>query len=397
MKVGVAILGSWVSAVAALTFMAGPAARAQEASAVSARQAFEEGQQALSRGDLDRAERSFRSVLARDPTDAGAYANLGVILMRRRQWPQALNMLRQAKRLAPGVAGIRLNIGLVYYRQNEFVPATPAFESVVKDEPESLQARYLLGLCYFFTDRDAEAAHTLEPLWAQESSNLNYLYVLEIAAEKSNRTDLRNKALARMVEVGADSAEFHLLMGKAFLTELDNDKAIAELHHAAQADPKLPFVHYNLGIAYRRRHDFARAQAEFLKDTAIEPDVAFNYDQLGAVLSDMQQNSRAEGYFRHALRLDSHMASSWFGLAKIEERTGRYAEALKSLDRAGSIDPKSASVHYLRGEVLQHLGEHARAATEFAAATRMQKQVRDELEREVSGEKVSNPELTTEP
>ncbi len=136
---------------------------------------FEQGEAALKQGDLAAAETAFKGVLAVNPEVAGAYANLGVISMRRKQWPQALERLHKAEQLAPQVAGIRLNVGLVYYRQNNFRAAIGPFESVLRDAPDSYQARYLLGLCYFFNQRYAEAASTLEPLWAQASDQLNFL------------------------------------------------------------------------------------------------------------------------------------------------------------------------------------------------------------------------------
>jgi len=117
------------------------------AQAAEIRQLFEQGQAALKKGDLGAAEQAFRGVLARNPQIAEAYANLGVVYMRRKQWRSALEMLQKAEHLAPEVAGIRLNIGLVHYRQNDFRSAIPAFESVVRDVPDSYQARYLLGLC----------------------------------------------------------------------------------------------------------------------------------------------------------------------------------------------------------------------------------------------------------
>ena len=73
---------------------------------------FEAGEAALRAGRLDDAERAFRQVLAINPGVAGAYANLGVIHMRRKQWPQALEMLHKAEKLAPDIVGIRLNLGL---------------------------------------------------------------------------------------------------------------------------------------------------------------------------------------------------------------------------------------------------------------------------------------------
>src|SRR5205807_1947532 len=77
---------------------------------------FDAGEVALRENKLDDAERNFRAVLAADSRVPGAYANLGVIHMRRKQWTQALEMLHKAEKLAPAVAGIRLNIGLVYFR-----------------------------------------------------------------------------------------------------------------------------------------------------------------------------------------------------------------------------------------------------------------------------------------
>ena len=118
---------------------------------------FAQGEAALRAGELERAAAAFKKVLAADPGAAGAYANLGVIAMRRQHWAQALELLQKADHLAPSVAGIRLNIGLVYYRQNDFRSAIAPFETVVRDQPGSVQARYLLGLCYFFTERYGDA------------------------------------------------------------------------------------------------------------------------------------------------------------------------------------------------------------------------------------------------
>ena len=123
----------------------------------------------------------------------------------------------------------------------------------------------------------------LEPLWAQASNQLNYLYVLGIAAGKSARPELEQRALGRLAEIGQDSAELHLLQGKAHINREEYDDAIKELELAAKANPKLPFVHFNLGIAYYKKQELARAKEEFLKDAALEPDVAYNYDQLGLV------------------------------------------------------------------------------------------------------------------
>ena len=174
---------------------------------------FQHGEAALQAGNLDAADGSFREALALDPRLVGAYENLGVIEMRRKHWHQAIDLLRKAEKMAPSAAGIRLNIGLAYFRQNDFASAISPFESVVRDMPGSELACYLLRLCYFFGERYPEAATALEPLWPQDSGQLNYLYVLGIAAGKANRPDLEQQALQKLVASGANSPEFHLLIG----------------------------------------------------------------------------------------------------------------------------------------------------------------------------------------
>jgi len=361
----------------------------------SARQIFEQGEQALNRGDLLAAEKDFRQVLADEPNNVGAHGNLAVVYMRRREWKPALTELRAAERLAPKVPGIRLNIGLVYYRQADYRQALGPFESVLRDQ-ESRQARYLLGLCYFFTERYADAAETLRPLWPQESENLNYLYVLSIAANQAGRAELDQQATARLIEVGRDTAIFHLIIGKSYLAHQEYDRAIDELQHAARINLELPFVHYFLGTVYRRRNDFEAAKQEFLKDAAIEPDVPYDYDQLGATCYALDQIPEAERYFKEALRLDAGLGTSHYGLAKIYKQQAKYLEALKALHAAGTIDPQSASVHYLRGQVLFAMGRRAEAKPEFDEAARLKQAVRDELERKITGQHPSDPQLARE-
>jgi len=364
--------------------------------AADTRQIFEQGQHAMDAGDLAAAEKAFRTVLAAEPDNVGAHGNLAVVHMRRKQWDAALAELHAAERLAPKMPGIRLNIGLVYYRRADYRHAIQPFESVVRDQPESTQPRYLLGLCYFFNERYAEAARTLEPLWPRESGNLNYLYVVSIAANKAGLKELDQRATSHLIEVGRDSAEFHLIIGKAHVGEGMYDRAMEEFQQAARIDPKLPLIHYFLGTEYRRQNDFEHARQEFLKDIAIAPDVAYDYDELGAVCYALNQIPEAERYFKEALRLDPALGASEYGLAKIYKQQGKYAAALEALHAAGAIDPRSSSVYYLRGQILFAMGRRQEAKSQFDESTRLKQATRDELERQISGQHPSDPQLARE-
>jgi tetratricopeptide (TPR) repeat protein len=366
---------------------------APSAAAADLARLFQAGQDALNQGKLDEAERDFRQVLAANPQLGGAYANLGVVYMKRKQWTKALEFLEKAEHLLPQVAGIRLNIGLAYYRQSEYLKAIPPFESVVRDQPDALQPRHLLGLCYFFTERWADAADTLEPLWAQESGQLSYLYVLSIAAHRAGKKELDEKATAQLVRIGEGSPEFHLFMGKAHLNLEQYDLALADFQAAAQANPKLTFVHFNLGLAYLKKQDYEHARDEFLEDAAVEPDLALNYDALGDVYSLMQQDSDAEKSYREALRRDPRLVNSYVGLAKVYQREEKYQAALNAIDSAVKLDPGRTDIHYVKGQVLIHLGRKEEGKKELEAAVRIDNERRAERQKQTESGTVPSPEL----
>lgn len=357
---------------------------------------FRQGEAALKEGDLERAERSFRGVLRVDPAAAGAYGNLGVVYMRRKQWPRALAMLEKATNLAPNVSGFRLNIGLVYYRQNNFHAAITPFESVVQDGSGTSQARYLLGLCYFLTERYADAASTLESLWEQESGQPSYLYVLGIAASKAKRPDLERRAQTRLVEIGQDSAEFHLFMGKGLIHHEEYDKAIAELEQAAGVNPKLSFVHFNLGLAYLGKRDMPHARAEFMKDIAIEPDVAANYDRLGLIFYLEQNDRESEAQLLKAIHLDRHAPDTYYQLARLYRRQKKYALALREINLAVEFAPSSVAVHYIRGQLLKQVGRQLEAQTELLTVTKLEEST-DRGEAELETGPTPEPELADRP
>jgi tetratricopeptide (TPR) repeat protein len=332
-------------------------------------QVFERGQEALNQNRLDEAERDFRQVLELDPQAGAAYANLGVVYMRRKQWARALESLDKAEKLMPRVAGIQLNIGLAYFRQNEFLKAIPPLEAVVRAQPEAAQPRYLLGLCYFFDDRWADAAATLEPLWDLESKQLPYLYVLSNAAHRAGRKDLDDRATEQLIRLGNGSAQYHLFVGKYYLNRQQYDQAMAEFAAAADRDPNFPFVHFNLGLAHLKKQEYAQARDEFLKDAALEPDLSLDYQELGNTYWQMQDDENAEKNYREALKRDPHLVDSRIGLAKIYQHQQKYAAALAEADAAAKADPDRPDVHYVRGQALLRLGRKTEAQKELQIAS----------------------------
>jgi hypothetical protein len=84
-------------------------------------------------------------------------------------------------------------------------------------------------------------------------------------------------------------------------------------------------------------------------------------------------------------------------LAQIYQREGKYVHSLAESDAAAKLDPGNSSVHYLRGQLLQHLGRTRKTRVEMEATTRMMNQQREQRQKELYGAPTANPELTQEP
>jgi protein O-GlcNAc transferase len=227
--------------------------------------------------------------------------------------------------------------------------------------------------------------------------------VLSVAAGNAGRHDLEAQSLRQLLKVGRDTPNLHLFLGKGYLSRSQEDEAIAEMRLAAQADDRLPYVHYYLGLAYRQKRNLEKAKEEFTRDLALQTAshvsdnaAAYDYDQLGIVAYLQQQNQEAQRDFEEAVKREPSIGTSWYGLAKIYRKQGHLSQALKAIDHALAIDPNSASVHYLRSQVLTQLGRKEEAQTDLADVRRLQRESLDQLEKQMEGGKYHDPQLAEE-
>ena len=143
-----------------------------------------------------------------------------------------------------------------------------------------------------------------------------------------------------------------------------------------------------------RSGELTRAEKEFRQDTAIEPDLPDTYEMLGEFYMREGRDPEAESSFQEALRKNSRMADSHFGIAKICFHQGKYQEALAEADAVLQIAPGGQGIHNLRGQILSKLGRKQEAQAEFARVNEADDaRYSNEVETFREG-RVPNPELT---
>jgi tetratricopeptide (TPR) repeat protein len=360
------------------------------------RELFEQGETALRSENLDAAESAFGHVLSVDPDSGAAYAKLGIISMRRKQWHQAINRLEKAQLLTPSVPEICLNLSLAYYQAGDAGSAIPLLESFVRAHPDSMQTLYLMGLCYFSVGRYSEAISVLESIWQQKAEDQDYLFVLGFSASEVGNVEMERRARDRFIKIGHSSAEYHLRAGGVFFAQKQYDRAIVEYQQAAQSNPNFPLVHSNLGLAYFQQTNFQKAEEEFLTDIAIEPNLAVNYERLGEVYFYLNKNERARNSFLEAIRREPQLASSYFGLARLYHQEQKYGLALDAIDDAEKIDPDDPRFHFLKGQILTRMGNTQAGESELNTVNRLLTAERARRQG-LNGENLPPPQIRTVP
>ncbi len=92
-----------------------------------------------------------------------------------------------------------------------------------------------------------------------------------------------------------------------------------------------------------------------LEEIRLEPEVPCSYDELGRIELKLDHPEQAAQPFQSAIVLDPSLTTPYSRLAQIYRAQNRYADALSMLNHAVARQPNSASLHYLRGQVLARL------------------------------------------
>jgi tetratricopeptide (TPR) repeat protein len=131
-----------------------------------------------------------------------------------------------------------------------------------------------------------ERAATLLPDNADVAINLAGAYVLQ------RRYALAVSTLERAKDLAPTNPMIWVNLAAAYLGRLEisgpqqQDRAIAAYERALELDPHAPNVHYNLGLIYKDRKDWQRAQGEFRLALETDPgdsDAHYWLDQIASM------------------------------------------------------------------------------------------------------------------
>jgi tetratricopeptide (TPR) repeat protein len=328
-------------------------------------------------GRVAEAEAAWRAVLEKQPSDAEAYANLGILEARQEHYKAAVRNYRKALDLNPDMPGLRLDLGLSLFKGGELRAAIQTFEPLLKSAPESspetLRLKTLIGLAHFGLGEYAAAVPLLQEAVAADPQNLPFRLTLAQSCLWSKQYQCVLDVYKQIVTLNAESAEADMLAGQAY-DEMKNEAgALEQFRAAVKADPKMPNAHFGYGYLLWRQMKFEEAEQEFKAELANMPEHAQALAFLGDTEMHLGHPDDAIPFLKHALLVDSTISLAHLDLGVIYSDQGRKDEALRELLEAEKLSPEDQNVHWRLGRFYQSIGKKLEAKAEFDKTRSLQK------------------------
>jgi tetratricopeptide (TPR) repeat protein len=316
----------------------------------------------------------LEAVLATDPTNLDAQANLGVLLFFQQNYSAAVPYLRQAVAQDPGLSKIHALLGLAEQYLGKIDDARTDLEAAVPQLTEPA-IRVQAGLTLIEIDAASQnltkAADVVALLREVAPTDPRVLYTAYRIATKQ-----AGEAMLSLSLVAPDSAQMHQAMAQELERAREIPGAIANLRKAAELDPLLPDIHYELAEALSLADDAKdRAEAESQYKLALEqnPRDARSAVALGNLAREHGDLTVADGYYRKAFAIDAHLPEAAIALANVDIDNEDFAAAASKLEQVLQDDPTNILAHYQLSGVYRRLGRPEDAKRELDAFQRYTK------------------------
>lgn len=341
---------------------------------------MQKAQEYLAERRPDLAIPELQEVVALDPSNVNARANLGVLLFFRNDYAGALPDLRAAVQMKPDLWKIQGLLGLdEAHLQNADASRSDlaaAFPHLT--EPQfQLEVGQALIDNYTATEDLDKAAAVVADLLSTRPTDVHLLYL-------SYRlySDLAGRAMLTLALSAPNSAEMHQVMARELARRDDNAPAIANYREALRIDPHLPGAHTELGDLLFHSPDVklqAQAKAEFEAALAVNPRDEQAQLLLGEIAEQSGDLPTALADDTRALQLDPNDTDACVEAGKVLVLMDQRDKAQQMFERAVQIDPSNYVAHY-RLAAIYRQEDRPEDVKQQIAEYEKYKQMKDKLE-----------------
>ena len=357
------------------------AAQGGNSQAAEIRGHLEKAEVYLKAQDPGSAAKEFDAVLALDPENAEAFANLGVVAFLKRDCQTASQNFRKALAIDPSLAKTRALLGICRWRLGDPSARLLLEKSfaTLTDKRLRLQVGRELAALYDQQGDTEAAAALMRKLVNLDPDNVEVLFMAQRLY-----SELADDTLNKLAVLAPGSARMQQVIAERLVNAGDIKGAIDHYRKALQIDPRLPGVHFELGEAILQSAPGdagtqAEAQKEFEVASNVDGDSAKTECQLGSIALSQSLMDQALAHFERAYQINPNEVQAQMGLAKVMMLQEKPQEAIEYLRKAVESDPLNGAAHYQLGIAYRRLQMTDAARKELQLSQEIKK-TKDQVE-----------------
>ena len=352
---------AFVLAIAATA--AGSGAQTESSRAAGIHAHLQKAEAYLHAGDPDSAVKEFNAVLAPDPKNSEAYANLGVIAFFRRDYQGASLNFRKALAINPSLTKAEALLGVSARRLGDPSARKLLEKSFAKLEDRKLRLQVGLELAGLYEEEGnaGATASIMQSLVSLAPDNLDVLFMAQrVYAELSDDT------LNKLAVLAPGSARMQQVIAERLVNAGDLRSAADHYKRALEIDPRIPGVHFELAQAilesdWNDAGTQTSAEKELQAAIAVDGESSSVECKLGRIATLRSDIDAGRLHYARALELNARSSEAQLGLGTVLMMMGDLEGAKKYLEQAVASDPLNDTAHYRLARVYRdlHLTEQA--------------------------------------
>lgn len=240
------------------------------------------------------------------PNDAEMAYNFAYLLHLNKNEDSALTYYNKSLELNAHNTDAYINIATILKNKGDLTKATSYVTTALKIDPSSQKAKMVFN----------------------DINNMTTISAYEDATKKYNAKDYQG-ALKQYLSLENPNSDAYVGIGACYQALKDNNKAIESYNKALSMDKRNANAYYYLGTIYASIKDYDKADSNYKQAKLLDPNNK-NLDQSIKELISLKNDiliDKALDYYN----------------------TGRYYDAIKTLNIAKANDPESGYVMYYRG------------------------------------------------
>jgi Flp pilus assembly protein TadD len=312
-------------------------------------------------GALQHAIQEFGKALDLSPNDVDVLRNMAQAEREQRNWEAAAEYERRLAFLQPNSGAGRADLGYVLRRADRLSEAVEELRKAVILSPGLARAHYYLADALDQAGDSAAALVEYEKASRLEPKNAEFSFKFGLALSTDRPKDAIIE-VRRSIELDPNNPDVHRTLGMLLRRVGDLQNSTLEFQRASELSKQAEghseaVVHIQTAIRQLKGNEFSRAIDELRMALKDEPNSSAANQLLGVALSNIGNLTEARRAFTAALQENPADPEIHFNFGVFLGRQGDFQGAVKELRQVLALRAGYPQAHCLLAKALDHLGD----------------------------------------